>query len=60
MVCMPNTKDARRGHQIPGPAVADDGLSCGFWELNTGPLQERPVLLTSEPALHPAPYVVYS
>jgi hypothetical protein len=26
---------------------------CGYWELNPGPLQEQPVLLTSEPPLQP-------
>ena len=24
---------------------------CGCWELNSGPLKEQPVLLTSEPSL---------
>jgi hypothetical protein len=27
--------------------------SCGFWELNSGPLEEQTVLLTSEPFLQP-------
>ena len=26
---------------------------CGCWELNSGPLGEQPVLLTSEPSLQP-------
>ena len=26
---------------------------CGCWELNPGPLEEQPVLLTTEPALQP-------
>ena len=26
---------------------------CGCWELNSGPLEEQPVLLTSEPSLQP-------
>ena len=25
---------------------------CGCWELNSGPLEEQPVLLTTEPSLH--------
>jgi hypothetical protein len=30
---------------------------CGCWELNSGPLEEQPVLLTAEPS--PQPQVVY-
>ena len=26
---------------------------CGCWELNSGPLEEQPVLLTAEPSLQP-------
>ena len=26
---------------------------CGFWVLNSGPLEEQPVLLTTEPSLQP-------
>ena len=26
---------------------------CGFWELNSGPLEEQSVLLTTEPSLQP-------
>jgi hypothetical protein len=26
---------------------------CGCWELNSGPLEEQSVLLTSEPSLQP-------
>jgi hypothetical protein len=25
--------------------------SCGFWELSSGPLEDQPVLLTTEPSL---------
>ena len=28
---------------------------CGCWELNSGPLEEQPVLLTAEPSLQPNP-----
>ena len=28
-------------------------LPCGCWELNPGPLEEQPVLLTTEPSLQP-------
>ena len=27
--------------------------SCGFWDLNLGPLEEQSVLLTAEPSLQP-------
>jgi hypothetical protein len=26
---------------------------CGFWDLNSGPLEEQPVLLTTVPSLQP-------
>jgi hypothetical protein len=44
-------RDTRRGHQIP----ITDGCEppCGCWELNSGPLEEQSVLLTTEPSLHP-------
>ena len=42
---------ARRGRQIPGTGVTDScELPCGCWELNPGPLEEQPVLLTAEPS----------
>jgi len=28
-------------------------MSCGCWELNPGPLEEQPVLITTEPSLQP-------
>jgi hypothetical protein len=31
---------------------------CGFWELNSGPLEEQSVLLTAEPSLQPLVVVV--
>ena len=44
---------ARRGHQI---SLYDGYKSpCGCWELNSGPLEDQTVLLTSEPSLHPPP-----
>jgi hypothetical protein len=36
---------ARRGHQTPCEPP------CGCWELNSGRLEEQPVLLTTEPSL---------
>jgi hypothetical protein len=29
------------------------GVPCGYWELNSGPREEQPLLLTTEPALQP-------
>ena len=51
-------------HQVPGKSGKDSGspasgvtdgceLPCGCWESNPGPLEEQPVLLTTEPALQP-------
>ena len=38
----------------PGARVTDSyELPCGCWELNLGPLEEQPVLLTTEPFLQP-------
>ena len=31
--------------------------SCGCWELNSGPLEEQSVLLTTEPSLQPPAYL---
>jgi hypothetical protein len=28
-------------------------MPCGCWELNPGPLEEQPVLLSAEPSLQP-------
>ena len=40
--------------QIPGNGVTDScELPCGCWEVNPGPLEEQPVLLTTEPSLPP-------
>lgn len=41
---------ARRGHQISLWMLVSYH-ACGCWELNSGSLQEQPVLLTSEPSL---------
>jgi hypothetical protein len=38
----------------PGTGVTDRcELPCGCWELSPGPLEEQPVLLTTEPSLQP-------
>jgi hypothetical protein len=42
-------------HQKRAPDLIIDGyeLPCGCWELNSGPLEEQTVLLTSEFSLQP-------
>ena len=41
-----------KGSTSPGTAVTDKcELPCGCWELNPGPLEEQPLLLTSELSL---------
>ena len=47
-VCL--CEDAR----APGTGVTDSReLSLGCWEVNPGPSEEQPVLLTTEPTLQP-------
>ena len=42
------------GVGCPGTGVTNRcELSCRCWELNRGPLEEQPVLLTIEPSLQP-------
>jgi hypothetical protein len=43
----------RRGHCIPLHHGCEPPCSC--WGLNSGPLEEQSVLLTTEPPLHPPP-----
>jgi len=38
-----------------GPITDGCEPPCGCWELNSGPLEEQPVLLTTEPSLQPLP-----
>jgi hypothetical protein len=42
-------------HQKRAPDPITDGCEppCGCWKLNSGSLEEQPVLLTSEPFLQP-------
>jgi hypothetical protein len=35
------------------PIIDDCKPPCGCWELSLGPLEEQPVILTTEPSLHP-------
>jgi hypothetical protein len=41
--------------QKRAPDLISDGCEppCGCWELNSGPLEKQPVLLTSDPSLQP-------
>ena len=41
--------------QKRAPDLITDGCEppCGCWELNSGPLEEQAMLLTSEPSLQP-------
>ena len=36
-----------------GPIIDGCESSCDCWELNTGPLEEQSVLLSTEPSLQP-------
>jgi hypothetical protein len=42
-------------HQKRASDPITDGCEppCGCWEVNSGPLEEQPVLLTTEPSLQP-------
>jgi hypothetical protein len=42
----------QREFRSSGTGVTDGcKLPCGCWELNPGPLEEQPVLVTTEPSL---------
>ena len=46
--------DSEKDIRSPGTEVTDGcEPSCGCWELNPSPLQEHPVLLTTEKNLQP-------
>ena len=48
-ICAQYTKQLEVGIGLPGTGVKGGfELTCGCWELNPGPLQEQPVLLTTE------------
>ena len=51
--CLRAPMEASRERQIPPGNGLTDGceLPCGCWELNPGPLEDQPVLLTAEPSL---------
>jgi hypothetical protein len=50
-------RHTRRGHQIP----ITDGCETPYssWDLNSGPLEEESVLLTTEPSLQPSSNILY-
>jgi hypothetical protein len=54
ITCMQRPQRPEEGSETPGTGVTG---GCeppwGCWELNTGPLEEQPVLLTTEPSLQP-------
>ena len=39
--------------RAPDPITDGCEPPCGCWELNSGPLEEQAMLLTSEPSLQP-------
>jgi hypothetical protein len=41
--------------RAPDPIIDGCEPPCGCWELNSGPLEEQPVLLTTQPSLQPLP-----
>lgn len=48
------THRAQKGIESPRTGLMGGcELSCGYWELNLGALQEQQVLLTDEPSLQP-------
>jgi hypothetical protein len=48
----------RQAHQKWASDSIKDGCEtpCGFWGLNSGPLEEQSVFLTAEPPLQPPDY----
>lgn len=62
--CVPHTRTYTRSVWVSGCSlmpeevsssgtrvIVDCELSCGYWELNSSPLQKQQVLLTSDPSL---------
>ena len=46
--CMPACQK-----KAPDPIIDGCEPPCSFWELNSGPLEEQPTVLTTEPSLQP-------
>lgn len=54
MFIVPELVEIRKGHWIPGTGVTSCCESpCGCWEPKPGSLQKLPMLLATEPLLHP-------
>ena len=43
--------------RTPDPITDGCEPPCGCWELNSGPLKEQAMLLTSEPSLEPPTFI---
>ena len=52
-LCMPAGQK-----RAPDPITDGCEPPCGCWELNSGPLEEQAMLLTSEPSLQPRDFTV--
>ena len=44
--------------RAPDPTIDGCEQPCGCWELNSGPLEEQPALLTADPSLQ-LPHVAH-
>ena len=58
VLCLHVCLQARRGH--PDLTTGSYKPSCGCWELNSEPLEEQAMLLTTEPSLQPDTEYLYS
>ena len=45
--------------RAPDPITDGYKPPCGCWELNSGPLEEQPVLFTAEPSLQPNAVIIF-
>ena len=58
-VCVPCAfsahRSGKRASDTLGMKSDNCELSCGYWELNLGPLNNQPVLLVTEPSLQSCP-----
>ena len=45
--------------RAPEPITDRCEPPCGCWELNSGPLEEQAMLLTSEPSLQPSQPILF-
>jgi hypothetical protein len=50
--------DVFRHQKASDPIIDGCEPPCGCWELNSGPLEEQSVLLTTEPSLQPPKEVI--